>query len=56
MRRDFHCLAQKDLFSHSSFSLPSMDLFLLFEAHALLFSPARIIATAFFSPLIPLLL
>jgi hypothetical protein len=52
----FHCLAQRDLFLHSSFSLPFMVLFPLFAAHAPLFSLVLIIATAFSSPLAPLLL
>ena len=54
MRQHFHCLAQRDLFSHSSFSLPSKVLSLLFAAHAPLFSLAPIIAIAFSSPLAPL--
>jgi hypothetical protein len=50
MLQRFHCLAQRDLFSHSSFSLPSMALFPLFAAHAPLFSLAPIIAIAFSFP------
>jgi hypothetical protein len=52
----FHCLAQRDLFLHFSFSLPSMVLCPLFAAHAPLFSLAPVIAIAFSSPLTPLLL
>lgn len=56
MLQRFHCLAQINLFERSSFSLPSMALFLLFVAHAPLFSQALIAIIAFSSPLTPLLL
>ena len=52
--RHFHCSVQKGLFLCSSFSPPSMVLFLPFTVHAALASPIPLAVFAFSAPSTPL--